>query len=503
MTLDPVIYLARMQQRYASEAEWEAADPELLIGEFGIQFDPETPSNIRLKLGHGATWSETPWLHDGTGGGNTDLDYNPATRYLDSSTGDGVTLPLATTTTAGLLPARTGAAGTFLAVGGDWAVPPGVCDLSYDAGSRLLTSSTGQDVTLPLVGTVVGGTPVAGLQTAEEAARLAETGSPTFAGLTVTGTATLSHIHGALAGPVYQHVRNASGAPMAALTPYRIAEPGTQGDTDRATIFPARADDPALMPAVGILSGALAANADGHGEVAGVISGVNTSGMTPGAPLYVGATGGLVTTPPPANVQVVAVVGRVHASTGSLVVQVGTMRPTAGEVGADPAGTAAAAVAAHAGASGAHTAAQVGADPAGTAAAVVGTHAAASGAHTIAGVTGLQTALDSKAPATLTVVSVTYAATVNIDFAAYNGTIVVIGTLTGNLQLTFSNIATGRMCSVSLTCDATARNLTFPASAPFLGTKPSSIAAGKRARVSFECLGSTEASVDCGYAVQQ
>jgi hypothetical protein len=416
---EPHVYYARMHQRLDTAENWAAADPTLAPGEFGIQYDPDSPGNIALKLGRDLPWSETPFIQISE------------------------------------------------------ALPT---DLGYDPGTRLLTSSTGEDVTLPLVGTVLSGAPVAGLQTAEEAARLAATGSPTFAGLSVTGTAYLDHIHGALAGPVYQHVRNASGVSMAALTPYRIAAPGMQGDTDRATIFPARADDPALMPAVGILSGVLAPNADGHGEVAGVISGVDTSGMTSGAPVYVGAGGGLVTTPPSANVQVVAVVGRVHASTGSLVVQIGTVRPTAAEVGADPAGTATAAVGAHAG---------------------------GTGVHSISAVAGLQAALDSKAPATLTVVAVTYAATVNIDFAAYNGTIVMISTLSGNLQFTFSNIAVGRFCSVDIVCDGTSRNLTFPAAAPFLGTKPSSIAASKVARLALECTGTTEASLRCGWAVQQ
>ena len=414
---EPQIFHARMHQRLDTAENWAAEDPTLAPGEFGIQYDPDSPGDIALKLGRDLPWSQTPFIQISE------------------------------------------------------ALPT---DLGYDPGTRLLSSSTGQDVTLPLVGTVVSGAPVAGLQTPEEAARLAETGSPTFAGLSVTGTATLPHIHGALAGPLYHHVRNDSGTPLAALTPYRAID--TQGATDRALIVAARADSAGLMPASGILSEALAVNADGHGVVAGEILGVNTEGLTSGAPLYVATLGGMTPTAPAERAQIVAIVGRVHATTGSVIVQIGTVRPTAAEVGADPAGTATAAVGAHAG---------------------------GTGVHSIAGVAGLQDALDAKASTTLAVVAVTYAATVNIDFAAYNAKIVVIGTLTGNLQLTFSNIALGRSCSVSLICDATARNLTFPASAPFLGTKPSSIAAGKRARVSFECLGSTEASVECGYAFQQ
>jgi hypothetical protein len=220
MTAEPQIFLGRIWQRYATTAEWEAVDPILSIGEFGVQFDPDAPEEIQIKLGRGAHWSETPFFSGGGGGGPTNLSYDPAT--------------------------------------------------------RLLGSSTGSDVTLPLVGAVVAGQPVAGLQTAAEAARLAESGSPTFAGLTVSGTAYLSHIHGALAGPLYDHVRNSSGASLAALTPYRIV--GTQGDTDRVNIIAARADTASAMPASGILISALANNDDGHGAVSGPVLGINTSG---------------------------------------------------------------------------------------------------------------------------------------------------------------------------------------------------------------------------------
>lgn len=391
MTVEPQIFYARMHQRQDTAANWAAENPVLAPGEFGIQYDSAAPQNIGLKLGRGQAWSSTPFIQISE------------------------------------------------------ALPT---DLDYDASSRLLTSSTGEDVTLPLVGTVVGGTPVAGLQTAAEAARLAETGSPTFAGLTVAagGIAYLPHIHGALAGSLYQHVRNDTGESLASLTPYRVT--GSQGATDRVLIVAARADNAALMPASGITSEALAVNGDGHGVVEGEILGVNTAGLTAGAPLYVAATGGLTPTAPTTRAQMVAVVGRVHATTGSILVQIGTMRPT------------------------------------------------------IAEVEGLQTALDAKAPLTLTVIQVAYTATINIDFSAYNGAIVVVSTLTGNLQITFSNIAAGRTCAVALTCDATQRTLTFPAGAPFFGIKPATIAASKQMRLSFECIGGTEATVHCAAAAQ-
>lgn len=130
--------------------------------------------------------------------------------------------------------------------------------------------------------------------------------------------ATLPHIHGALAGPVYEHVRNVSGAVMPALTPYHVV--GSQGDTDIAEIVPADASDPQTMPASGITLTELAASgaaATGHGAIAGVPTGVNTAGNPSGTVLYVGS-GVLTPTPPAANVQALAIVGRSHATTGTL-----------------------------------------------------------------------------------------------------------------------------------------------------------------------------------------
>jgi hypothetical protein len=169
-------------------------------------------------------------------------------------------------------------------------------NLSYDPATRLLSSSTGADVTLPLVSTTAAGLVPSGWLTGAEAA-------------------ILPHIHGALAGVVYEHVRNVSGATMAAMTPYHVV--GSQGDTDRVQIIPADASNPASMPASGILATALANNEDGHGVIAGVPTGLNTVANPSGTTLYVGS-GVLTATAPAANVQAIAVVGRSHASTGTL-----------------------------------------------------------------------------------------------------------------------------------------------------------------------------------------
>ena len=210
--------------------------------------------------------------------------------------------------------------------------------LSLPSGWSTQATSAGGNVTLSL-GLPTGQTLLAAADktawdaAATRVAQLGEDDSPTFAGLTVAGTATLSHIHGNLAGQVYEHVRNVSGASLSALTPYRVT--GSQGDTDRVTIVAARADDPALMPASGILAEALANNGDGHGVVGGVITGVSTAGLTSGAPLYVAPTGGTTATMPTTGlVQVVAVVGRVHANTGTVIVLPGSALSVAAFTGA-------------------------------------------------------------------------------------------------------------------------------------------------------------------------
>ena len=108
-------------------------------------------------------------------------------------------------------------------------------------------------------------------------------------------------------------------------------------------------------------------------------------------------------------------------------------------------------------------------------------------------------------PRTIETVNIAYSATINIDFAADNGKVLVVSTLTGPLTFTFSNIVQGRNVSVDLLCDSTQRALTFPALTPFLGPKPSSIAASKAATLTFECRrsGTTDADVRAGYGVQQ
>lgn len=147
------------------------------------------------------------------------------------------------------------------------------------------------------------------------------TAAPTFAGLTVSGTATATQFDGDLTGAVSEHCRNTSGLSLAALTPLYVT--GSQGDTTILEVVAARGDTPGRMPAAGLALAAMGTSgnaAAGHLVAVGPIAGVNTAGLFPGAPLFVGLTGGTTATMPATGlVQVVAVVGRVHATTGTVI----------------------------------------------------------------------------------------------------------------------------------------------------------------------------------------
>ena len=204
----------------------------------------------------------------------------------------------------------------------------GATNLSYDPATREIDSSSGTGAILPLAGAVIGGVAVAGLLPAAGAARLdqlSEGGTPTFTGLTVTGTATATQFDGNLTGAVSAHCRNTSGVSLAALTPLFVS--GSQGGTTILEVVAARGDTPGLMPAAGLALAALGTSgsaAGGHLVSAGPIRGVNTAGLVSGQELFVAPAGGITPTQPTTGeVQVVATVGRVHANTGTVVVNPG------------------------------------------------------------------------------------------------------------------------------------------------------------------------------------
>lgn len=141
--------------------------------------------------------------------------------------------------------------------------------------------------------------------------------NPTFTTLGCTGVATLPHIHGALAGPVYIHCRNGTGSTLAKGTPVYIT--GNVGNTATVIVAAADASDLTKMPAIGILDAALTAGSDGHVVISGEITSMDTNGYAINSPLYV-ANGGGFTTTAPVNKQPIGRVTRGNSNTGALVV---------------------------------------------------------------------------------------------------------------------------------------------------------------------------------------
>jgi hypothetical protein len=204
----------RIQFRRDTPANWTALNPILAQGEIGVELNAPSSSN-RFKIGDGIlSWNSLTFFTQGIPGPPgtgtdlgyvsatrlltsssgadvtlplvgadaglmsaadktkldgiaagaqvnvpTDLGYTAASRILTSSTGADVTLPLFSSSDAGFAPQSGGGTANFLRADGTWATPPGTSgatDLGYVAATRLLTSSTGADVTLPLVGAEAG-----------------------------------------------------------------------------------------------------------------------------------------------------------------------------------------------------------------------------------------------------------------------------------------------------------------------------------------------------------
>jgi hypothetical protein len=140
-----------------------------------------------------------------------------------------------------------------------------------------------------------------------------------FTTLSATGTATLPHIHGSLAGNLYIHVKNTSGGQLTRGTPVYIV--GNVGDTDRVEVAAADFDDATKMPAVGLLEQTLANNGSGDAIILGELDEANTNAYTINTELYVGNNGALTSTrPTTGQVQSVGAVARVNSNTGVIVV---------------------------------------------------------------------------------------------------------------------------------------------------------------------------------------
>jgi hypothetical protein len=283
--------------------------------------------------------------------------------------------------------------------------------------------------------------------------------------LTVNALLTANHIHGNLAGSVYIHVKNLDTTPLTKGTPFYIS--GTVGSSDRVEVKRADADGSGTGPAVGLVESTLAVNGEGNGVIVGEIFTYDTAtpGWTTNDPLYVSATGDLTNVRPTTGYrQVVGYVGRVHASTGTIVVSV-----SAPEVATDITYDAA-------------------------------TREVRSSTGTDATLPLVSTSSAGLRAAT-SFSTITYGATVALNLASLDAQYRTIS-LTGNLELTTSNLANGRTLVLRLVNDATQRNLTFPTDWKFLGTKPANIAVSKTAVLSITAFGTTNADVVAAYTVQ-
>lgn len=95
--------------------------------------------------------------------------------------------------------------------------------------------------------------------------------------------------------------------------------------------------------------------------------------------------------------------------------------------------------------------------------------------------------------------AVTYAGTVDLPATGPRNTIIA---LTGDIVITISALAAGREFNLIMQADGTSRAITWPASIIWLGTAPTSLAAGKTLRVQFLSTGTTAAAVIATFDVQ-
>lgn len=116
--------------------------------------------------------------------------------------------------------------------------------------------------------------------------------------------------------------QNTSGGTLAKGT---VVQATSLVGTSTPIIAAADADASSTMPAVGILMEGVANNAYGRVMLQGVLTGLNTGGLSAGSPLYVsGTAGGFTQTAPvyPAFRQVLGSVLSVNATTGVVLVNV-------------------------------------------------------------------------------------------------------------------------------------------------------------------------------------
>lgn len=183
-------------------------------------------------------------------------------------------------------------------------------------------------------------TSTAGKLSAADKTRLDQLGaddSPTFAGLTITGTdpVIIPHLHADVAGTLYFHVKNTSGGTLTKGAPVSVV--GAVGDTTTLEVVATNPGVAGRTHAHGLLYSELANNEFGHAVVLGELQGMNTAALASSSELWVGAAGGTTGTRPATAAQQVATVGRQHATTGTLLISIEGVEPTPAQIGAAPA----------------------------------------------------------------------------------------------------------------------------------------------------------------------
>ena len=120
----------------------------------------------------------------------------------------------------------------------------------------------------------------------------------------------------------------------------------------------------------------------------------------------------------------------------------------------------------------------------------------------IGDISGLQTAIDAKAPATRTVgTGLGTSGTVNLDMASLHGTIQTI-TLSGNPTFTTLNRAAGREVTLVLAAGGSTRTITWPSWIAVGAALPTSLASGKTLVATVTFVDTTDAAAIAAAAVQ-
>ena len=90
--------------------------------------------------------------------GTTNLSYDIANRLVKSDTGTDATIPIFSSSAAGLTGASGGGSVNYLRADGTWASPPGTpTNLGFTTGTSTITSSTGTGVALPTFTSTING----------------------------------------------------------------------------------------------------------------------------------------------------------------------------------------------------------------------------------------------------------------------------------------------------------------------------------------------------------